>query len=205
MIDAIGEAQKQGADLICFSELATTGYPPRDFLEFEDFIDLSYDAVDQLKPYSDEIAIILGTPRHNPVAEGKDLYNSAVVLYRGEIVFTQHKTLLPTYDIFAEYRYFEPVSEWGEFEFKGRNIAPTIRDDILNVGSEDPMYTICPIDEMLKCRPDFIIYISASPFRFDNASRRIGAVQSNVDRYHLPLFDVTPGGAQTEILFDGGS
>lgn len=205
MIDAIGEAQKQGADLICFSELATTGYPPRDFLEFEDFIDLSYDAVDQLKPYSDEIAIILGTPRHNPVAEGKDLYNSAVVLYRGEIVFTQHKTLLPTYDIFDEYRYFEPASEWGVFEFKGRKIALTICEDIWNVGNENPMYTICPIDEMLKYRPDFIINISASPFSFDNASRRIGVVQSNVDRYHLPLFYVNHCGAQTEILFDGGS
>src|SRR5690606_21307751 len=81
MTDAIREATNRGAEIICFSELATTGYPPRDFLEFEDFIDLSYEAVDRLKPYSHDIAIVVGTPRKNPVPEGKDLYNSAVVLY----------------------------------------------------------------------------------------------------------------------------
>lgn len=205
MVEAIGEAQDQGADLICFSELATTGYPPRDFLEFEDFIELSYKAVDQLKPHSDSIAIVLGTPRHNPVAEGKDLYNSAVIIYRGEIVFTQHKTLLPTYDIFDEYRYFEPAGNWGVFRFKGYKIALTICEDIWNVGNENPMYTVCPLDEVMKYDPDFAINISASPFCFEAAARRIEVIKANVSRYNMPFFYINHCGAQTEILFDGGS
>lgn len=205
MVDAIDQARREGADLICFSELATTGYPPRDFLEFEDFIDLSYQAVDHLKPYSQDIAIVLGSPRHNPVAEGKDLYNSALVLYQGKIVFTQHKTLLPTYDIFDEYRYFQPASAWKVWEFKGHKIALTICEDIWNVGNENPMYTVCPLDEMMSYEPDFVLNLSASPFDYTSARRRIEVVKANVERYSLPIFYVNHCGAQTEILFDGGS
>jgi len=205
MIEAIDKAKQGGADLICFSELATTGYPPRDFLDFDDFIELSYTAIDKLKSHTDDIAIVVGSPRHNPVAEGKDLYNSALVLYQREIVFTQHKTLLPTYDIFDEYRYFEPASEWNVFHFKGYRIALTICEDIWNVGNENPMYTICPLDEMMPYKPDFIINISASPFDYQSAQRRIEVIKANVQRYRLPLFYVNHCGAQTEILFDGGS
>lgn len=205
MVEAIREAKKQGADIICFSELATTGYPPRDFLEFEDFIDLSYQAVENLKTYSHDIAIVVGTPRRNPVIEGKDLYNSGVVLYGGEIVFTQHKTLLPTYDIFDEYRYFEPASRWDVFEFKGKKIALTICEDIWNVGNENPMYTISPLDEMMASEPDFVINLSASPFSYEAAQRRIEVVQANVERYKLPFFYINHCGSQTEIIFDGGS
>ena len=205
MVDAVKQAAGQGADIICFSELATTGYPPRDFLEFEDFIDLSYRAIDKLKPYSDDIAILVGTPRRNPVKEGKDLYNSALVIHQREIVFTQHKTLLPTYDIFDEYRYFEPASHWEVFEFKGKKIALTICEDIWNVGNENPMYTICPLDEMMTDKPDIVINLSASPFSYDAAQRRIAVVKANVERYKLPFFYINHCGAQTEILFDGGS
>ncbi len=205
MTDAIQEATNKGAEIICFSELATTGYPPRDFLEFKDFIELSYEAVDRLKPYSYDIAIVVGTPRKNPVPEGKDLYNSAVVLYEGKEVFIQHKTLLPTYDIFDEYRYFEPASQWDVFEFKGKKIALTICEDIWNVGNENPMYTICPLDEMVSLQPDFVINLSASPFDYTSARRRIAVLQANVQRYNLPFFYVNHCGAQTEILFDGGS
>lgn len=205
MVDAIHQAREQEAELICFSELATTGYPPRDFLDFDDFIELSYDAIEKLKPFSEHIAIVVGTPRRNPVLEGKDLYNSAVVIYQRKIVFTQHKTLLPTYDIFDEYRYFELASQWGVFEFKGRRIAITICEDIWNVGNENPMYTISPLDEMKKEKPDFVINLSASPFSYDAAQRRIDVVKANVDRYHLPFFYVNHCGAQTEVIFDGGS
>src|SRR5690554_4991742 len=205
MVEAIEQARQDGADLICFSELATTGYPPRDFLDFEDFIELSYEAVDQLKPHSDDLAIVVGSPRFNPVAEGKDLYNSALVIHQGEIVFTQHKTLLPTYDIFDEYRYFEPANRWSVFEYKGKKIAITICEDIWNVGNANPMYTICPLDEMMADEPDFIINISASPFDYTSARRRIEVVRANVSRYKIPLFYVNHCGAQTEILFDGGS
>lgn len=205
MVEAIHQAREQEADIICFSELATTGYPPRDFLDFDDFIELSYAAIDKLKPYSEQIAIVVGTPRRNPVLEGKDLYNSAVVIYQGEIVFTQHKTLLPTYDIFDENRYFEPASQWDVFEFKGKRIALTICEDIWNIGNENPMYTVCPLDEMMDEKPDVVINLSASPFSYDSAQRRIDVVKANVARYNLPLFYINHCGAQTEVIFDGGS
>ncbi len=205
MIDAIRQANNQKADIICFSELATTGYPPQDFLEFDDFIDLSYKVVEELMQYSDEMAIVIGTPRRNPVIEGKDLYNSAVVIYQGEIIHTQHKTLLPSYDIFDENRYFEPASQWEAFHFKGKRIGLTICEDIWNVGNENPMYTICPLDEMISEDLDFVINLSASPFSYDAANRRIKVLKANVDRYNLPFFYVNHCGAQTEIIFDGGS
>lgn len=205
MVEAIRQANSQKADIICFSELATTGYPPLDFLEFDDFIDLSYQVVDELKQYSDEVAIVIGTPRRNPMIEGKDLYNSAVVIYQGEIVHTQHKTLLPTYDIFDEYRYFEQASQWEAFQFKGKRIGLTICEDIWNVGNKNPMYTICPLDEMMPRNLDFVINISASPFNYESAKRRIGVIKANVARYKLPFFYVNHCGAQTDIIFDGGS
>lgn len=205
MMEAIQQAIAQDADIICFSELATTGYPPGDFLEFDDFIDLSDRTLERLKEWSEEIAIVVGAPSHNPVAEGKDLYNSACFIYGGEIAFTQHKTLLPTYDVFDEYRYFEPASEWNIIEFKGKKIALTICEDLWNVGNENPMYTISPLDVMIGLEPDFVINLSASPFDFESAQRRIKILKANVHRYHVPIFYVNHCGAQTEILFDGGS
>ncbi len=205
MLQAVETAKSHGADLICFSELATCGYPPRDFLEFEDFIRLANDCVQKLADASSEIAIVVGSPSKNPVVEGKDLYNSAFFLYSGKIKQVQHKTLLPTYDIFDEYRYFEPASEFNVVEFKGKKIALTICEDIWNIGNENPLYTICPLDELMPQNPDFILNLSASPFSYDHAGKRIHILKTNIERYGLPMFYVNHCGAQTELLFDGGS
>ncbi|MGB4850191.1 MAG: nitrilase-related carbon-nitrogen hydrolase, partial [Saprospiraceae bacterium] len=103
MLKATAEAKSKGADLIIFGELATCGYPPRDFLEFRDFIRLADESIDQLREASDGIGIAVGSPTINPVVEGKDLHNSVFLLYNQEILHIQHKTLLPTYDVFDEY------------------------------------------------------------------------------------------------------
>ncbi|MEO1625095.1 MAG: NAD+ synthase [Bacteroidota bacterium] len=205
MLEAVGQAKEQGADLICFSELATCGYPPRDFLEFDDFIHLAEEAIERLAAASTDIAIVVGSPSRNPVIEGKDLFNSAYFLANGAVKQVQHKALLPTYDVFDEYRYFEPASEFKVVEYKGYRIALTICEDIWNLGNENPLYTICPLDEMLPQRPDVILNLSASPFHFEQAESRIHVVRSNVERYGLPLFYVNHSGAQTELIFDGGS
>ncbi len=205
MLDAISRARNQNADMICFSELTTCGYPPRDFLEFDDFIHLAEENIERLKKESHDIAIVVGSPSRNPVVEGKDLYNSAYFLYEGEIKYIQHKTLLPTYDIFDEYRYFEPATEHGVVEFKGKKIALTVCEDIWNIGNENPLYTICPLDEMQKYQPDFIINLSASPFHYGQAEARINVITANVDRYKIPMFYINHVGAQTELIFDGGS
>ncbi|MGB3545430.1 MAG: NAD+ synthase [Saprospiraceae bacterium] len=205
MLDYTAQALAAGADIVVFPELATVGYPPRDFLEFEDFIDKAEHTVNELAKAARGIAIVLGSPTRNPVVEGKDLYNSVYFLAEGEVKYVQHKTLLPTYDIFDEYRYFEPASEWNVVEYRGKRIALVVCEDSWNVGNENPLYKINPLDEMLPLKPDLIINVSASPFSFDHAADRIEQMRANVDRYKLPLFLVNHSGAQTEVLFDGGS
>ncbi|MFK7934544.1 MAG: NAD+ synthase [Saprospiraceae bacterium] len=205
MLTAVDRAKTDKADIICFSELATVGYPPRDFLEFDDFINNAEATVKKLAKAAKGIAIVVGSPAKNPVAEGKDLYNSAYFLADGKIKYVQHKTLLPTYDIFDEYRYFEPASEWNVVEYKGKKIALTVCEDIWNIGNENPLYTICPLDQMEKYKPDFVLNLSASPFSHPHAEERLHVLKENVKRYGLPMFYVNHVGAQTEILFDGGS
>ena len=205
MLNAIEVARSQEADIVCFSELATTAYPPRDFVEFDDFIDLAEDAVKSLAEVATDIAVIVGSVCRNPVIEGKDLFNSAYFLVGGKIHQIQHKALLPTYDIFDEYRYFEPATEFKIIQYKGKRIALTICEDLWNLGNENPLYTICPMDELMLQKPDFMINISASPFAYDHAQERIDVLKANVERYKLPLFYVNHSGAQTEIIFDGGS
>lgn len=205
MLDAVEQAKAQGSDIICFGELATCGYPPRDFLEFSDFIERSMASVNALAQAAHGIAIAVGSPSVNPVAEGKDLYNSAYFLYDGKVQHIAHKALLPTYDIFDEYRYFEPAREFSTVEYKGTRIAFTVCEDIWNVGNENPLYTICPMDEMMHEKPDIMINLSASPFSYDHAASRIATAQENVRKYGIPMFYVNHAGAQTEIIFDGGS
>ena len=205
MLSAVDTARSGGADLICFGELAVCGYPPRDFLEFDDFIRRSQASIERLREASHGIAIVVGAPTRNPVAAGKDLYNSAYFLHDGQVLGVQHKALLPTYDIFDEYRYFEPATEFRTIEFKGKKIALTVCEDIWNVGNDNPLYTICPLDEMMPQRPDLILNLSASPFDYAHAAARIEVVRANVQRYGIPLFYVNHVGAQTDIIFDGGS
>ncbi|MFZ4377005.1 MAG: NAD+ synthase [Saprospiraceae bacterium] len=205
MKNAVETAKNEGSDLICFAELATCGYPPRDFLNFADFINKAEECVQELAKCAIDIGILLGSPTRNPVPEGKDLYNSGYFLENGQISFIQHKALLPTYDVFDEYRYFQPADYFSTFTYKGVRIALTICEDMWNVGNENPLYTICPMDELMKEKPDLMINLSASPFAYDHAPERIHVLQTNVLRYQLPLFYVNQVGAQTELIFDGGS
>lgn len=202
---AIQQALSENADIICFPELAVCGYPPRDFLEFNDFIERCESSIQQLCNESHDIAIVVGSPTRNPRKAGKDLFNSVYFLAKGKMQHVQHKALLPTYDIFDEYRYFEPATEFHTFHYKGVRIAFSICEDIWNVGNENPLYTICPLDEMMDEKPDCIINISASPFAYDHAKERILVAQANVARYGVPMFYVNTVGAQTDIVFDGGS
>ena len=205
MLAAVEQARTLGADLICFGELSVCGYPPRDFLEFDDFIRRCQASVEALQNVSRGIGIVVGSPSRNPEVEGKDLHNSAWFLYDGQVLGVQHKTLLPTYDIFDENRYFEPATEFHVIPFRGKKIALSVCEDIWNVGNENPLYTICPLDEMMGEEPDFILNISASPFDYTHAALRIHTVRANVERYKIPMFYTNNVGAQTDIIFDGGS
>ncbi|MDR3681949.1 MAG: NAD+ synthase [Flavipsychrobacter sp.] len=204
IIADIKRAKEQGGDLIVFSELAVCGYPPRDFLEFEDFIAECLKAIDIIKQAADTIGVLVGAPSRNTNAEGKNLFNSAYLLYENDIKGIIHKTLLPTYDIFDEYRYFEPGYQWNVLHFKGKKLAVTICEDIWNIG-ENPLYRISPMDMLIDLKPDLMINLSASPFDYLHADGRRSIVIENVRKYHLPIIYCNATGSQTEIVFDGGS
>jgi NAD+ synthase (glutamine-hydrolysing) len=204
IIDAINQAKAQQADLIVFSEMSICGYPARDFVEFSDFINKCYAAIDEIKQHADTIGVLVGSPARNPHVKGKDLFNAAFFLYEQKIVAEIHKTLLPTYDVFDEYRYFEPAYEWQVVGFKGKRLAVTICEDIWNLG-DNPLYRICPMDELIKQQPDVMINLSASPFDYTHDEDRKAVIKANVQKYKLPMFYCNAVGSQTEIVFDGAS
>jgi NAD+ synthase (glutamine-hydrolysing) len=204
MLHRIRMAKEQGIDLIVFSELSVCGYPPRDFLEFEDFINECYRSLDALKEETDGIAVIAGGPLRNPARAGKRLFNAAWMLYQRQVIGTARKTCLPTYDVFDEYRYFEPGFSWDTISFQGKKIALTICEDIWNLG-DNPLYRVCPMDELMKKGPDLMINISASPFDYDHDVDRKEIIRANTLKYHLPMFYCNAVGSQTEVVFDGGS
>jgi NAD+ synthase (glutamine-hydrolysing) len=204
IIQAIADAKVQGGDLIVFSEQSVCGYPARDFLEFNDFINKCYQSVEEIKQHADTIGVLIGSPARNPQVEGKDLFNAAFFLYEKEIKAEIHKTLLPTYDIFDEYRYFEPAFEWNIVEFKGKRLAVTICEDIWNLG-DNPLYMLCPMDKLMEQKPDVMINLSASPFDYLHEEDRKAIIRNNVFKYKLPMFYCNAVGSQTEIVFDGAS
>jgi NAD+ synthase (glutamine-hydrolysing) len=204
IIDAIETAKLQGGDLVVFSELSVCGYAPRDFLEFDDFIKKCYAAIDTIREHADTIGVLVGAPDRNPVRKGKDLFNAAYLLYEKEVKAVVHKTCLPNYDVFDEYRYFEPSYEWHVLEFKGKKLAVTICEDIWNLG-DNPMYRICPMDMLMQQGPELMINLSASPFDYTHDDDRKATIKANVLKYKIPLFYCNCVGSQTEVVFDGAS
>jgi NAD+ synthase (glutamine-hydrolysing) len=205
IIQAISQAESQGAELIVFSELCICGYPSRDFLEFEDYIKQCQLGIKVIAEHTQKVAVLVGCPRINPSDLGKPLYNSAYFIYEGEVKHITDKTLLPTYDIFDEYRYFEPNTKFEPVLFKGKKLAVTICEDIWNVGNDNPIYMVCPMDEVVKHSSDIMINLSASPFNYDQHQERLTVIKANVARYKVPMIYVNQVGAQTELIFDGGS
>lgn len=204
IIEHIYAAKADGVDLIVFSELCVCGYPPRDFLEFHDFIERCENSVQQIATACNGIAAIVGSPTVNPVIEGKDLYNSAYLLEDGKVKSLRHKTLLPNYDIFDEYRYFEPNRVFDLVVVKGLKIALTVCEDLWNI-NDNPMYIINPMDELYKLQPDVMINIAASPFSKKQLEIRQQVMIDNAQKYAMPLFYTNNIGAQTQLIFDGGS
>jgi len=186
IIEGINIGKQQGADLVLFSELCICGYPPRDFLEFNDFINKCYDTIDVIKEHADTIGVLIGSPARNPQIEGKDLFNAAFLLHEKQIKAEIHKTLLPTYDVFDENRYFEPAFNWNVMEFKGRKLAVTICEDIWNLG-DNPLYRITPMEVLIQQQPDVMLNLSASPYNYAQDVVRRSIVEAHVAKYGIPM------------------
>ncbi|NQU51664.1 MAG: NAD+ synthase [Bacteroidetes bacterium] len=211
IIQQINSAKINGADLVVFSELSVTGYYPHDLLEKKEFIQKAEVAVSKIATNCIGIAAIIGAPRINESDKGKQLYNSAFFLAEGKIKSVHNKTLLPTYDIFDEYRHFEPNNEFEIVEYKGEKIAVTICEDLwdelptANEFGKDKLYQTSPMEELSKFNPDFVVNLSASPFSYNQEGWRKNVLINKAKRYKVPIFYVNQVGAQTELIFDGGS
>lgn len=211
IIDNIHKAKKVGADLVIFSELSVTGYYPHDLLEKKEFIQKAELAVLKIAEKCVGIAAIVGAPRINENARGKQLYNSAFFLNEGKIQHIQNKTLLPTYDIFDEYRHFEPNRDFSIVEYKGERIAVTICEDLwdeqptANEFGKDKLYQVSPMEELARLNPGFVVNISASPFSYNQEEWRKNVLINKAKKYRLPILYINQVGAQTELIFDGGS
>jgi NAD+ synthase (glutamine-hydrolysing) len=205
MVRMVDQAKSQRADLVIFAELSICGYPPRDFLDFEDFIRRCREAVDAVAIHCQGIAAIVGAPSINAAPKGKPLYNTAWFLAEGKVIARRHKTLLPNYDVFDEYRYFEPNREPYEIiEYRGECIALTICEDLWNI-TDDLLYVRNPMDELATLHPDILINIAASPFNYNQPHLRREILIKNAVKYNLPVVYVNQVGGQTELIFDGGS
>jgi NAD+ synthase (glutamine-hydrolysing) len=203
IVGEVNSAKAEEVDLIVFSELSVCGYPPRDFLEFEDFISRCEKAVTEIAAKCVGITAIVGAPLRNTAGSGKSLFNAAFLLADGGVKQVIKKSLLPNYDIFDEYRYFEPNLEFDVVEVNGVRIALTICEDLWNI--EDPLYITSPMDELMKQSPQLMVNIAASPFDFAHREARIRILEKNCKKYGLPILYTNHVGAQTELIFDGGS
>ncbi len=211
IIDCIQKSKAEGADLVVFSELSVTGYYPHDLLERKEFIEQSSEAVTQISKHSIGIAVIVGAPSINPESRGKKLFNSAFFMSDGAIQQIVNKSLLPTYDIFDEYRHFEPNKKFSCFDYKGKKLAITICEDLWdeqetqNEFGREKLYQLSPLKELSTLNPDLVINLSASPFSYNQENSRKNILVKNAQKYQLPILYVNQVGAQTELVFDGGS
>ena len=209
--DAIRKAGKEGSELVIFSELSITGYPPLDLLDHLDFVERSNKAVSEIAAECKGIAAIVGAPTINRNPEGKKLFNSALMLLDGKVLFTVNKALLPTYDIFDEYRYFEPERTFSLLNYKGLKIALTICEDLWdeqpfdNEFEKSRLYTISPMEELAKQKPDLIVNIAASPFSYTRIEERKNIFRNKSLKHNIPVISVNQTGANTELIFDGSS
>jgi len=204
IIEAIKSAKVEKVDLIVFAELAICGYPPKDLLEFEDFIGTSEKAILEVAKQCTGIAAVVGAPSKSQLKKGKPLHNSAYFLADGEVKSIHHKTLLPTYDVFDENRYFQSGSSGQLVHYKDETLAITICEDLWNIEG-DMKYNSSPTEQLDLDKADFIINIAASPFSVIQREKRENVLKWNANKYQLPIYYVNHIGAQTELIFDGGS
>jgi len=211
IIEAIEKAQQQKADLVIFSELSVCGYTPLDLFEQKEFIEKCEVAVNTIALHCTKIAAIVGAPSINKSSIGKKLYNSAYFIAEGKIQSIHHKTLLPTYDVFDEYRHFEANREFQLIHYKGEKIAITICEDLWfdqpvdNSFEKNTLYILSPLEELSKLNPDFVVNLSASPFSYRQMDFREQILKDNATKYKLPILYVNQVGANTELVFDGDS
>mgnify|MGYP000846666288 FL=1 len=201
---AIQQAKDRGADLVVFAELAIGGYPAKDLLRSPAFLDRCEQAIVEIADQCRGIACIIGAPVRNTSGKGKPLYNAALLIADGAVQQVVHKGLLPDYDVFDEYRYFQPAETFQCITYQNRKIALTICEDLWNIASPK-LYRRNPMEVLRGENPDVIINIAASPFSYNHLRERMEVLQSHAKETQAPLLYVNQVGAHADIIFDGRS
>lgn len=204
IINAIQRAVAEKADLIVFAELAIGGYPAKDLLRNTIFIQQCQWAVQEIAAHCHDIDCIIGAPIPNTTQEGKALFNAAVHISKGQVVSSAYKSLLPDYDVFDEYRHFEPNRNIHCINVQNHKVALTICEDLWD-DEEHNSYVGDLMVELAQERPDLIINIAASPFSYTHFENRVNVLRRNTLKANAPLVYVNQVGAHTDIIFDGRS
>lgn len=207
IIDFITKAKEKNADLVIFPELTITGYPPRDLLDFKNFVSDNIKCLKKIMPYTSDIGVVCGFVDFNKEDCGRKYRNAAVLIHNGEIISKHYKSLLPFYDVFDETRYFEPAKEVHPVIFKGKKLGITICEDIWN--DKDhlsmPLYANNPIETLFSQGIDILINLSASPFWLNKSQDRHAILSNIAQKYDLPIVYVNQVGGNDDLLFDGSS
>jgi NAD+ synthetase len=213
IISFMNQADKHGAQITIFPELCTIGYPPMDLLESRRLVD---DNIRSLKAIAEatsglETAAVIGCVEHD-AKNSPMLYNTATVIHRGKIIFRQHKTLIPGYDLFDEHRYFSHAEDSKIFEFRGKKIGITICEDIWPAFREDNSpfmerrrYDRDPVRLIAERGADLILNISASAYTRGRRQARMEALAKLAREKNIPIVFVNQVGANDSLIFDGNS
>ena len=201
--DALFTAKNQGVDLVVFPEMSVSGYMPDDLLDYPSFVEKSEYSLELVAQSCQGIAAIVGGVMRNP-GKGRLLQNVCCFMQNGRIETVIPKTLLPTYDVFSESRYFEPATEQQVIPFKGVNIGIAICEDLWDLYNNFE-YTKSPGEVLKNLGADLIINPSASPFHLGKDSHRNRVFSGQVNRFNLPVLYVNQVGVHTELIFDGSS
>jgi NAD+ synthetase len=208
MADAAGTATAAGADLLLLSELATTGYPPRDLLSLSGFVAANLALRDRVAALStDQLGIVVGCAEPNDAPGGKPLFNTAVLCHRGQVIGRHRKTLLPSYDVFDEDRYFEPGLDVAPLIFKGRRLGLTVCEEAWNDPEFWPrrLYPRDPVADLAAQGVDLFVNISSSPFEMGKAAIRRDMIRQHAARHRVPFLYLNQVGGNDELIFDGHS
>jgi NAD+ synthetase len=210
--EAALEAERRGAELAVFPELALSGYPPKDLLERPAFLDAARASLDALAADLGarglKVAVLVGFPERLPPArEGRGVSNSAALIEGGRVVSVTRKSLLPTYDVFDEWRYFDPATEVSVVPFRGRRLGVTICEDIWNDGDFWPrrLYRADPVEALVAAGAEVIVNVSASPYSLEKRHLRPRMLAATARRWSRPLVFVNQVGGQDDLVFDGAS
>ncbi len=208
VLQALHRAREKKVDVVLFPELTLAGYFPDDLLLDRSFIDAIARKLEQIRPETKGLFVVVGLPRKNPSGKEKPLYNSAAVFADGKLIGYKNKTLLPTYDVFDERRYFEPGGEESIWEWKGKRIAITICEDVWQHSGQLDGYTryACdPVQELKAKKPDLLLNLSGSPYYFKRTDVRLSVFQAVAKTLHCPVILCNQVGVNDQLVFDGHS